>query len=177
MVEGRDLDETTSGLQHIMECCNGGFSWSNSHNSRFEISKLAVMHFTGLQARSQRQHPVLELRLWGQRIEEVRSYKYLGVVIDSRLTWHTQVERAVAKAMAWVLMFWRLTRPSTGVSSKLMRWLYLMVGVPKLTYAAEVWYMPPHIEEGCKRKAGSVAACKQFEKVQRMALIMINGAM
>jgi hypothetical protein len=43
---GRDFDETTTRLRNLMEKHEGGLEWSKSHNSRFEISKSAVLHAT-----------------------------------------------------------------------------------------------------------------------------------
>ena len=43
--------------------------------------------------------------------------------------------------MKWVMAFKQFAWPATGIQAKLMRQLYNSVAVPKLTYAAEVWYM------------------------------------
>ncbi|KAH6908836.1 hypothetical protein BKA70DRAFT_1029266, partial [Coprinopsis sp. MPI-PUGE-AT-0042] len=110
-------------------------------------------------------------------IMKVDQYKYLGVLVDSELRWNSQTMQAVEKATQWVMMYKRLTKPSTGVRSKLMRQLYMAVGVPKMTYALEVWYDPPLKEEGRKRNSGSVRALKLMARVQRMATLAITGYM
>jgi len=51
-------------------------------------------------------NPVLWLR--GREIKEVSSYKYLGVHVNSQLHWRTQENEAMAKAMSYILMFFRL---------------------------------------------------------------------
>lgn len=43
---GNTFDNTTKILRDIMLQRGGGLKWSKSHNSKFEISKLAVLHFT-----------------------------------------------------------------------------------------------------------------------------------
>src|ERR1700678_1707490 len=83
------------------------------------------------------------LLLEGQLVKEVTSYKYLGVQIDSQLRWKEQAQQATANAPKWILQFRRLTRPSTGVRSRLMRQLYLAVALPKITYGLDIWYTPP----------------------------------
>ena len=42
---GNDFYETTKELKEAMEARDGGLQWSKEHNSRFEISKLVVMHY------------------------------------------------------------------------------------------------------------------------------------
>jgi hypothetical protein len=182
-IEGDDFEDTTSGIQHIMNREDGGFEWGKEHNSSFEIDKLAVMHCTNKRlrdpanARKSIPLPRPELKLRGRVIQEVESYKYLGIMVDSKLRWGVQGRRAAAKATNWILMFRRLTRPSTGVSARLMRQLYLTVAIPKMTYGLDVWYTPPRLAIGKTRRKGSVGALRELEKVQRIAALAINGAL
>jgi len=83
---GNDLDNTTDKLSEIMNGRDGGLNWSRTHNSKFEISKSVIMHAT--RARSDDNeypggHPQLELD--GQLVEEVESFKYLGIHVDNKL--------------------------------------------------------------------------------------------
>ena len=71
--------------------------------------------------------------------------------MDNQLRWTTQSHKALAKATAWMLLLRRLTRPSTGLSLKHMRQLYLVVAVPKMMYGLDVWYTPPSKETGKKK--------------------------
>jgi ribonuclease HI len=182
-VAGDSFEDTTRGLQHIMDREGGGFEWGDNHNSNFEIDKLAVMHCTTKRLRDPNDPnqsiplPRPELRLRNQVIREVESYKYLGVMIDNKLRWGIQGQRAAAKATQFILMFRRLTHPSTGIHAKLMRQLYLSVAIPKMTYGADVWYTPPRLEMGKRRRTGSVGVLRLLEKVQRIAVIAINGAL
>jgi hypothetical protein len=166
-----------------MEDRNGGFDWSMEHNSKFEIDKLAVLHCTTKRLadpanpRKTRPIPRPELKLHGQTIQEVDSYKYLGVMVDNKLRWNIQGKRATSKATKWIMMFRRLTRPSTGISAKLMRRLYITVAIPKMTYGADVWYTPPRLEMGKRRREGSVGILRELGKIQRIATLTINGAL
>ena len=104
-------------------------------------------------------------------------FKYLGVQIDAQLRWKEQAQRAIANATKWILQFRRLTRPSTGVKSKLMRQLYLAVALPKITYGLDVWYTPPTKPAGFSRNTGSVGILRSLQKTQRIATIAITGAL
>jgi Reverse transcriptase (RNA-dependent DNA polymerase) len=43
---GSDFEETTQRLRDMMNREDGGLQWSISHNSRFEVTKSAVIHFS-----------------------------------------------------------------------------------------------------------------------------------
>lgn len=69
------------------------------------------------------------LTLEQQIVQEVENFKYLGILIDTNLSWKEQAQQATANATKWILQYQRLTKPSTGVGAKLMRQLYLAVGI------------------------------------------------
>ena len=183
MAIGEDLHETMNWLEMLMTKEERGLQWSKDHNSRFETSKSAVLHTT---RRSQPDpendgkripldRPALVVN--GQIIQEVESFKYLGVTIDNQLRWNEQAQRASANATKWLLQFRRLTKPSTGVGSKLMRQLYLAVALPKITYGIDIWYSPPTKPIGAAKSTGSVGTLRSLQKLQRMATLAITGAL
>ena len=57
----------------------------------------------------------------------------------------------------------------------LLRQLYRAVAIPKITYAADVWYTLIHRPTGAKRRLGSVGAANHLTRVQRQAAIAITG--
>ena len=71
----------------------------------------------------------------------------------------------------------RLTCPSSGTCAKLMRHLYIAVALPRITYGLDVWYTPPGKKAGQTRNSGSAAALHQLQKVQRIAMLEITGAL
>jgi hypothetical protein len=44
IVEGKTLEENTRQWKEFMEG-EGAFNWSRNHNSKFELSKLVLIHF------------------------------------------------------------------------------------------------------------------------------------
>ncbi|KAF5325926.1 hypothetical protein D9611_000194 [Ephemerocybe angulata] len=64
-----------------------------------------------------------------------------------------------------------------GASYESRRELNEAVGIPKMTYAADVWYIPPEKGQGGKKKVGSVDALERMARVQRIAAIVITGAL
>ena len=113
----------------------------------------------------------------GQRIQQVSSFKYLGVQVDMQLNWKEQAQQATANTTKWIPQYRRLTRPTTGVSNKLMRQLYLAVALPKITYGLDIWYSPPLKPPGATRNTGSVGTLRCLQKVQCTATLAITGAL
>ena len=180
---GEDFEETTNSLRNLMCKDEGGIHWSRVHNSKFEVSKSAVLHFSRKTIPDPDSNnnriplPKPDLVLEGQTVKEVDSYKYLGIQIDANLRWKEQAQRAMANANKWILQFRRLTKPSTGVKPKLMRQLYLAVALPKITYGIDVWYTPPTKPVGSTRNKGSVGALSNLQKAQRLATLAITGTL
>lgn len=183
LAEGNSLEETTERLKDMMERPGGGLDWARTHNSRFEMAKVAIVHFSRCSAkaadgtRTKRRTNAPTLTLQGTDIKSCETYKYLGILIDAELNWKRQAEHAATKGIKWVALFSRLSRTKSGINAGLMRHLYRAVGIPKVTYAAEIWYTPPSKKVGAKRTTGSVSALKQLQKMQRTAALAITGAM
>ena len=119
--------------------------------------------------------PKPPLMLQGQIVKAVKSFKYLGIQIDTGLRCKEQAQRAMANATKWILQFRRLTKQSTGVGPKLMCQLYLAVALPKITYGIDIWYTPPSKPPGYTKNIGSVGALKNLQKIQRIAMLAITG--
>ena len=83
----------------------------------------------------------------------------------------------LTNATNWLLQFQRLLKPSTGVSTKLMRQLYLAVALPKITYGIDIWYTPPTKPLGRTKNTGSVGALHNLQKMQRIAALAITGTL
>ncbi|KAF5325928.1 hypothetical protein D9611_000196 [Ephemerocybe angulata] len=99
------------------------------------------------------------------------------MVLDPELRWKAQVTKAVVKATTWVMMYRRLTKQHSGLTMDLMRQLYKAVGIPKMTYAADIWYIPLEKAPGGKKRVRSADALKWMARVQRIAAIAITGAL
>ena len=84
------------------------------------------------------------------------SHRFLGVMVDQGLRWRQHVDHALAKLTKWTLAFRRLARPGSGIRMKLMRQIFCVVALLKMTYAADVWYMPTFRREVVKKTSRSV---------------------
>lgn len=56
--------------------------------------------------------------------------------------------------------------------------LYTTIAIPKMSYAADVWYTPPHLPNAnAKRRTGAIKLTQKLISEQRKAMITTLGAM
>ena len=182
-VEGANFEEVYDRLCDMMERAQGGFIWSDCHNSHFEPSKMVLAGF--LRRRTSNPHrpgkltpePHPDLHLRSATIKPSPTHKYFGIIFNQELRWREQVECVMGTAAKWMLCFRRLTKPAFGICSRFMRQLYYAVAVPRFTYAADIWYAPVTRAVPDARASGSVGATKRLESIQCMAVMAITGAL
>ena len=179
---GNSLAQCHEKLKDMMECPNGGFDWSLTHNSPFELSETVLMNFS----RSYRDTIPGPLRLdkpnadgstTSSLTNPVSSYKYLGVIIDPKLHWSLQHKKAVAAATYWASRIGQLSKSASGLSTSGTKQLYNTVAVPRFTYGAEVWYTPLHKPSGSQKTKGSVSVSNKLKSAQRKVAVAIVGGL
>ena len=96
------------------------------------------------------------LHLYGQPLERVFEYKYLGVILSANLSWTPHIDKIIAKTRKIIGMlyrqFYRWSNP------EVLTKLYTTIVRPHLEYAAPVW-SPELVKDICK-----------LENVQKFAL-------
>ena len=78
----------------------------------------------------------ITLKFRKNAIMEKKCIKYLGIMIDSTLTWHTHIGNVSKKMLRAIGLLYKI-RPF--VNMKVMKTLYYSLVYPHLTYAIEVW--------------------------------------
>ena len=107
-----------------------------------------------------------EPQLFGKTLQHSMSVKYLGVILDSRLTWREHVETKVRKAKNLLWACRRAYGGTWGLGPRVVHWLYVSVIKPSVTYTSLVWW------PGCQ----TASATKKRSKIQRLACLGIKGA-
>jgi len=166
------FEDTHRILKDMMERPNGALQWSRDHNSKFEVNKFALIDFT--HSRTKARPP---LTIQDTIIKPTEHHHFLGLVVNQELTWKFQAGHTITKGTEYVLQLHRLSRPSNGVSAKLMHQLYITVAIPKFTYGADIWFRPIYTEGTNREQRGSKGAAERLAKVQRIAMLSITGAM
>ena len=91
------FEDTHQMLVDMMTRKNGTMQWVQDHNSKFELSKLALMDSAHQNKKISR--PPLQIA--GTTIESSKSIKYLGVYLDQHLSWKEQEAYATKKGATY----------------------------------------------------------------------------
>ena len=122
--------------------------WSRKNGMQFNVTKCKCM----LLSRKQISAPPA-LYFNTQPMEVVQSYKYLGVVVSSDLSWSSHIQLVCTKTKKILGLIYRNFAKYTSDSTVILK-MYKVLVLPHLEYAAQVWspYMVTDIEllERCK---------------------------
>ena len=94
-----------------------------------------------LVSRKKKPTQLLPFHLNGSLLEHVDTFKHLGILLSSDLSWSAHVSSICAKAKKIVGLLYR--RFSTNVDSQSLLEMYKMLIRPHMEYAAQVW--DPHL--------------------------------
>ena len=123
-VVGKDFVETHNKLRNIMNRRNGVLEWATKHNCTFGIEKFQLLNLSKkliphqLNPRKRIPIPRSALILGNQRIPSKETARFLGVVMDNKLSWKGQCAAALAKGQDWLIQFNRLAKTSQGIRAK-----------------------------------------------------------
>ena len=114
---------------------------------------------TGLVAFTRRRKTpgFFEPRLFGTTLHHSTSVKYLGVILDSRLTWKEHVDVKVRKAQNLMWACRKAFGVMWGLGPRVVHWLYVSTVRLSVTYAYLVWW------PGCQ----TASAKKNLSRIQR----------
>jgi hypothetical protein len=110
--------------------------WCDGHGLSVNPDKTGLAAFT----RRRNLPRFFEPQLFGTTLRCSRLTKYLGVILDTRLTWKEQMNAKVRKARN---MMWACRRACSwrwGLRPRVVYWLYTSVISPSITYASLVWW-------------------------------------
>lgn len=99
---------------------------------QLNAGKTKVMHFTT----SRRGNIPDTVKFNGDEIETVKSFKYLGLLLDSQLTWKDHIEHVLAKTRGVVAI---LRKAKRIIPRDVRKLLYFTMFHPHLIYMIELW--------------------------------------
>jgi hypothetical protein len=98
-----------------------------------------------------------------KEIEVVYTFKYLGILLDSRLDWTPHIDLKIKKAKNYLMMLHNGIGASWGSSPAIILWLYTGIVRPFLTHGSVVW----------ARKTSMARVISKLTKLQRLALVLV----
>ena len=153
LVQGVDPIRTKGIMQMYL---NEVQIWGEQNGLLFSPKKTEAMFLTR-QNRFQEPGPLV---LAGKNIEYKTEARYLGVIVDSRLGWTSHLKSRVASAKKILSVLTngigRLWEPKP----KYIKWIYMSVITPIITYGAVVW------SAICQRQT----AKKELQKLQNQII-------
>jgi len=135
--------------------------WGNSEQLTFNALKTKVIVFT--HKTSIKTDEFSKLKLNNSELEFVKELKYLGVTLDSKLTWRSHIKGKVSECKRILMACRGMVSKNWGLSPERCLWLWESMVRPKLTYACLVWgqekTLKPHIQA--------------LASLQRLAMLLI----
>jgi endonuclease/exonuclease/phosphatase family metal-dependent hydrolase len=162
---GKTAKENCERLRAANGLCE---EWARRHGAKFEPAKYQLIHFTRARHSEDLSSPV---KIGETEIKPESSLKFLGIWMDSKLTWTQQVKKTASKGAASLEAVLLTTATQFGPSMRRTRILYTAVTRPIMMHAAPIWCS--HHTKGIYPKEGQVDL---LEKVQNRALRRILGA-
>jgi ribonuclease HI len=157
-VSGPDLDALLHTLQGALLQVEG---WAKDCGLKFSTSKTEVAIFTRKSLNNLCIRPLL---LYNTPIPYVSTVKYLGVTLDTTLTFKNHIDNKFKAAKTSLKFLTQIAGKFWGPSPKLTHWIYTGMVRPAFTYGSLVW----------ASKTNTKLFKDRAQKLQRLALISIG---
>lgn len=145
----------------MQRCLNRLTAWAKEQSLSFSPAKTEVVMFT-----RKRKFTLPVLKIKQQTLRYTDRVKYLGVILEKKLSWLPQCEEVNRRALISLGQCRRLMGSTWGPEPKIMHWLYTAVIRPIITYGAVVW----------SGVADSSRARAVMNRTQRIACLIMTSA-
>ena len=125
---GYNLQELSESIVHEMKKLK---NWFDVNKLSLNLEKTKFMIF----GNREKEHEVI-LSINGADIERVSEFRFLGVIMDEKLTWKSHIAHVKKKMSKSIFI---LNKVKHVLDSEAMRTLYCSLVSPYLSYCAEVW--------------------------------------
>ena len=135
--------------------------WATDCGLKLSLSKTCFIMFT-----HKLKWDIRPLKVYGVDVQKANEIKYLGVTLDSKLSWIPHCTNKAQKAIMTLAQIRRAVGVTWGLTPKNMWWVYRSVVRPSMTYGSLVW----------SNAIYRTTALKKLARVQSLACRMISGA-
>ena len=162
-VQGKTAIANTKKLERLLAQSE---KWRQQHGAQFEKSKYVLIHFTrNLSARTR-----ASVKIAGTTITPSTEAKYLGVIFDQKLKFHSHLEHIIHKGTKYALAIARIAKSKWGPEYKYIRRLFTAVAAPRMDYGAIIWHRP-----GDTRTAPTTSQLRALASLQGKIMRAITG--
>lgn len=157
-MSGRSTNLIERQLQVALRCLK---TWSLKSGLQFSLEKTICMHICRrrgcLKAAS-------NITLNNQPIRCSPTHKFLGITLDSSLTWKPHIDQLKKSCIRTLDLFKKLAHSSWGSDSVTLLRLYIMLLKPKLDYGAEAY------------SSAAITYLNSIDTIQNTAIRIATGA-
>ena len=153
-------EHTTTATYRIQEAISDISKWTLDWGLEINTSKTNSTFFSLSTSKEQ-----IKLRLKGEIVPQTDNPTFLGVKLDTRLTWKPQIEKMERSSLQKLALMRKLAGTSWGADSSILTKVYTATVRPTMEYASTTW--------GTAAKTNK----SRLDKIQNMALRVILGAM
>ena len=132
-VTGKTVQEVRQKLQ---SCINGVQQWYAQNRLVINVSKSNIMLLTTQQKRKYLDLNEFCIYYEGVKLEMTDQVKYLGLIIDSCLTWQAQISNTIRNAAPKLGLLKRLSK---SLPFQLLEQIYKTYLLPVMEYGCTVW--------------------------------------
>jgi Reverse transcriptase (RNA-dependent DNA polymerase) len=143
--------------------------WCQRHGAQFEQSKYVLIHFTRTTS-AQVEAVEAAVKINGITIQPSKEAKYLGVIFDQRLKFHSHIDHVIAKGTKYALAIAGIAKSRWGPEFKYLRRLFTAVTTPRMNYAAIIWHRPEDTPT-----ASTTAQLRKISSLQGRIMRAITG--
>ena len=137
LIAARNVEMSQLKLNQVMRVVN---TWMADHGLSLALSKTEIVILT-----KKRIDTIVPLRVGNEVVQTTRAAKYLGIMVDNKLSWRDQIFRTADKAARIVSFLSKLMANVGGPRSSRRR--LLMSAVQSiLLYGGKIWADALNIE-------------------------------
>ena len=159
-VSGIDLNTLSQRLENALNVLS---TWSNRNGLGVNPSKTELVLFSG----KYKIPPFSLPKLNGVSLALSDSAKYLGLILDRKLSWNLNVRARASKALMAIYVCKKAIGLKWGMNPSQVSWLYETVVKPIMLYVASVWW----------KALDKMSLCYDINKVMRTSAVLVTGAM
>ncbi|MCK5855745.1 MAG: hypothetical protein KAG56_11035, partial [Sulfurovaceae bacterium] len=149
-------------LVKLQEALNRVDDWALSQKLTFNPKKSCVVVFTNKRSIDTDLLPKLQMN--GQDIEYADTVTYLGVTLDSKLSWNSHILQRIKDCKKTMMYSKALVSRNWGITPERIWWIWQSIVRPKLSYCSVAWAEPTIINKFQEK----------LRTLQRLALSMMT---
>jgi ribonuclease HI len=160
ITRGRFLGVVSGRMQYAMRIVQ---EWCVENGLSVNPNKTALLLFTKKRKFKMPKIP----KIFNKPLNLLKQTKYLGVIIDDKLSWKQHLESRIQKSCMILGQCRRAIGRTWGLKPKWIHWIYTRVVIPYFLYGSLFWH----------GRANLHTSRRQMSKLQRLACLSITGVM